>query len=78
MKPFSGLIAGYDPGGNSAHGLATAKFVEGKCEELSLQTHRNTESVLRTIENYGKISAIDIDTLAAWSTGGWGWRPADL
>src|SRR5690554_638106 len=78
MKPFSGSIAGYDLGGNSAHGLAIVKFAEGKCEELSIQTHRNTESALCTIESYGEISAIGIDTLAAWSTGDSGWRQADL
>lgn len=78
VKNFSGLIAGYDPGGNNAHGLAIARFRSGKCKEACIETHRNAESVIDRLEGVGQLSAIGIDTLAAWSTGDSGWRVADL
>ena len=78
VKPFSGLIAGYDPGGNGGHGLAVARFRSGECCEVQIETHRHAESVLSALEACGEISAIGIDTLAAWSTGDSGWRAADL
>lgn len=78
VENFSGLIAGYDPGGNDGHGLAFACFRAGECEKVCIETHRNAQSVIDRLEGFGQLSAIGIDTLAAWSTGDSGWRVADL
>ena len=75
---FSGLIAGYDPGGNGRHGVALAHFANGACTKLSVKTMPDAEAVILWLEDAGALEGIGIDTLACWSTGPSGWRPADL
>lgn len=74
----SGLIAGYDPGGNGGHGLALAEIQEGRCTNLSARTLKDSESVISLLDEVSNLRAIGIDTLAAWATGPSGWRAADL
>ncbi len=78
VKPFSGLIAGYDPGGNGKHGLALAEFQAGVCKDLSVVTLPHTGAVVSALDKAGPVAAIGIDTLACWGTGESGWRAADL
>lgn len=75
---FSGAIAGYDPGGNGGHGFALAEFEKGQCKSLRIETLENAEEVIKKLGRTQSLLALGIDTLAAWSTGPSGWRPADL
>ena len=77
MNQFSGVIAGYDPGGNGKHGVAVASFENGKCHTITVSTEPSTEAVITKLESYSDLKAIGIDTLTVWSTGPSGWRPAD-
>ena len=78
MSSFSGIIAGYDPGGNGGHGVALAFFKSGICTDFSVETVMNVEGVIKHLETYNDLLAIGIDTLVCWCTGDSGWRPADL
>ena len=78
MADFSGVIAGYDPGGNGGHGFAISEFDNGKCASLQIETLADAEAVLTKLQGTDALNAIGIDTLAAWATGPSGWRPADL
>ena len=78
MASFNGTIAGYDPGGNGGHGFALAEFVDSQCKSLQIETLPNVEAVIIKLQRTKNLSAIGIDTLAAWATGPSGWRPADL
>jgi Protein of unknown function (DUF429) len=74
---LSGLIIGYDPGGNGAHGVAELWIEEGKATSLSTQTMATTEDVIVFLEKRPSIAALGVDTLTCWSTGRSAWRPAD-
>lgn len=78
MKKFTGLIAGYDPGGNDGHGFALADLQNGQCVNLRVETLKDAESVILALEEATELQALGIDTLAAWATGSSGWRAADL
>lgn len=73
----SGIIVGYDPGGNDSHGLAELHFREGKVTSLSTRTLRTVESVMERVESLSSLAALGVDTLTCWGTGTSGWRPAD-
>ena len=73
----SGLIIGYDPGGNDAHGLAELQVHNGKATRLSTRTLSTTEDVVSFLESLSSLAALGVDTLTCWSTGPSGWRPAD-
>jgi predicted nuclease with RNAse H fold len=73
----TGLLVGYDPGGDSAHGIALLSLDEGRATALSTRTLDTTEEVIAHFERLPAVSAIGVDTLTCWSTGGGGWRPAD-
>jgi hypothetical protein len=75
---LSGLIAGYDPGGNHGHGLAVAEFYGGDCRSIVVETLQTAEAVIERLESLAHLRAIGVDTLAAWATGSSSWRPADL
>ena len=77
LASFSGVIAGYDPGGNNNHGLALLDYHDGLCKTSHFQTYQNAEDVISSILSLNRLDALGIDTLAAWSTGPSGWRPAD-
>jgi hypothetical protein len=89
MKSFSGLIAGYDPGGDHKHGLAILTIESGACKAVKTfgpESARRSKSgaalhsvrdVLTALNEVGPIAAIGVDTLARWSTSQGGWRQAD-
>jgi hypothetical protein len=77
-QQLSGIIAGYDPGGNDRHGLALAEVKEGRCVDLNTRTLKHAKAVGAALEDIGDLRAAGIDTLAAWATGPSGWRAADL
>jgi predicted nuclease with RNAse H fold len=74
---LSGVIVGYDPGGNGTHGLAILHIKDGKGMSLKPETMRTTEAVIHSLKGFEPILAIGVDTLTCWSTGESGWRPAD-
>ena len=77
-KSISGLILGYDPGGNNNHGVILLSVDEGKIREVHLlKAFKTLEQVIRTIEKCWPLLGIGIDTLTCWSTSESGWRPAD-
>lgn len=82
---IEGVVIGYDPGGNGAHGVSAMRVVEvgGKWEPQSLevtQVHTVEESRfwIEQCCSSQRIVAFGLDTLTEWNTGPSGWRPADL
>lgn len=74
----SGIIWGYDPGGNNCHGLAKMVLENGLIKEVATTSLETVEEVVQDILKYKElVIAIGIDTLTCWSTGRGGWRPAD-
>jgi hypothetical protein len=73
----SGVIVGYDPGGNDSHGVAELHFDDGRVTALSTKTLHTAERVIETIERLSSLVAVGVDTLTCWGTGVSGWRPAD-
>jgi hypothetical protein len=73
----SETFVGYDPGGNRAHGLAELQVADGKPISIISRTLRSAEEVIAGLEVLASVSALGVDTLSCWSTGGGGWRPAD-
>lgn len=73
----SGLIIGYDPGGNNAHGVAKLQIHNGMVTSLSTRTVSTTEDVVSFLDSLSSLAALGVDTLTCWSTGPSGWRPAD-
>ena len=74
----SGLIAGYDPGGNDRHGVACLTIANDVPTSIAFETVRNARSAIDWFLDHGTLIAIGIDTLTILSTGDSGWRPADL
>lgn len=74
---ISGLIAGYDPGGNGCHGVACLTVETGIPAAVEFETVRNANSAIAWFRNRAPLIAIGIDTLTMLSTGDSGWRPAD-
>jgi hypothetical protein len=74
---LSGLVIGYDPGGNGRHGLAELQIEGGAVTQASTHTMKTVEDVIRFLEARPSIAALGVDTLTCWSTGPSGWRPAD-
>jgi len=73
----TGVVIGYDPGGDRAHGLALLTLENGCILRLDTRTCETTEAVIRYVENQAPLLALGVDTLTCWSSGGGGWRPAD-
>lgn len=67
MKKISGIIAGYDPGGNDTHGLALLRIKNSKPESISTTTLSYPETVLNEIKTHN-IIGIGVDTLSCWCT----------
>lgn len=65
----SGLVVGYDPGGNHAHGVAELQVHNGKATGLSTRTVKTTEDVVSLIERLQPLAALGVDTLTCWGTG---------
>ena len=74
---ITGTIIGYDPGGNSNHGVAFFSYDNGNLIGYDIYTLTTANEVIEQSKNYNNIIAIGIDTLSCWSTGLSGWRPAD-
>jgi hypothetical protein len=74
---LSGVIVGYDPGGNDAHGVAELRLEGGKVVVASTCTVETAEHVIALLEASSDLTALGVDTLTCWSTAGGGWRPAD-
>ena len=75
---LSGIVVGYDPGGNNAHGFAELRVEDGRAVNLSTATLETAEDVISRIERLPSVLALGVDTLTCWGTGASGWRPADL
>ena len=73
---MTGLVLGYDPGGNGRHGLALLTVRDGETRSLDVSTHATTEAVLGAVEGETFLG-VGVDTLTCWGTGRSGWRPAD-
>ena len=74
---MDGIIYGYDPGGDGKHGLAEIKVKDSKPLNLTTRSLDNAHTILRHIHEGPPPLGLGVDTLAAWSTGRCGWRPAD-
>jgi len=74
---LSGLVVGYDPGGNGAHGVAELQFENGEVSALSTTTLETAEDVISIFERLPSLAALGADTLTCWGTGIGAWRPAD-
>lgn len=74
----TGIIVGYDPGGNGSHGVAELEIGHGRCVRATVLSLETAEDVLRWIQQFNNLVGLGVDTLAAWSTGPSGWRTADL
>lgn len=77
-------VAGYDPGGNGAHGVASICVSQkdgrwiGEALKFTLaDCLRGAVAWLDDICAGGQIVAVGIDTLTEWSCDDGGWRPAD-
>lgn len=78
MTKLRQTVLGYDPGGNSAHGVAALYLLDGIPERVEVQTLSNASKVIAFFEERkADTVCIGIDTLTCWSTGPSGWRPAD-
>jgi len=73
----TGLIVGYDPGGDGAHGIALLSLDAGRTTSVVTKTFDTTEAVIAYVERFSAVLALGVDTLTCWSTGPGGWRPAD-
>lgn len=77
-QPITGVVAGYDPGGNGNHGVALLTLENGTVSKpVAVQTCATASDVLDVLLGVEGLIAIGIDTLMAWCTGHSGWRPAD-
>jgi len=73
----TGVIIGYDPGGDGTHGIALLSLEAGRTTSVVTKTFDTTEAVIAYIEGFSAVLALGVDTLTCWSTGPGGWRPAD-
>jgi len=74
---LNGTIIGYDPGGNSSHGVAKFTFRNGNLIHHSVITLKTAFEVIKYVGEIEDLIALGVDTLTCWSTGESGWRPAD-
>ena len=75
---MNGVIAGYDPGGNGANGLALLFIADGLITTVESKTVETAQDVLNRLLEFDNLIGIGVDTLTQWSTGKSGWRNADL
>lgn len=73
----TGIIVGYDPGGDGAHGVALLSIDADRTISVATETFKTTEAVIAYMERLSPLLALGVDTLTCWSTGPGGWRPAD-
>ena len=74
---LTGTIFGYDPGGNSSHGVAFFSYEEGRLLDTKVATLKTANEVIENASSVKDLIAVGVDTLTCWSTGASGWRPAD-
>jgi len=75
---MNGVIAGYDPGGNGANGLAFLFISDSLITTTENGTVETAQDVLNRLLEFDDLIGIGVDTLTQWSTGKSGWRNADL
>jgi len=74
---ITGTIIGYDPGGNTKHGLAISSYEQGDLKSVNVDTYKTAYDVIYAVGELDNVIAIGVDTLTCWSTGKSGWRSAD-
>lgn len=74
---LTGTILGYDPGGNSSHGVAFFSYENGHLINSKIATLKTANDVMEEAGRVKDLIAVGIDTLTCWSSGPSGWRPAD-
>lgn len=74
---ITGTIVGYDPGGNSKHGLAIFEYRDGRIIDVQITTYNTALDVFERVSKCFNILGVGIDTLTCWNMGESGWRPAD-
>ena len=74
---MTGIVIGYDPGGNGKHGVARATLRDGDILSVTTTTCNVVEDVVASIVNNETPLGLGVDTLTCWATGHNGWRPAD-
>jgi hypothetical protein len=65
----SGIIVGYDPGGNDSHGVAELHFTDGKVTGLSTKTLRTVEGVIESVEGLSSLAALGVESLVLVPSG---------
>lgn len=75
---MTGIVIGYDPGGNDKHGVARATVRDGIIQDMTTRILPDVESVISFVLEYEPLLGIGVDTLTCWATGKSGFRPADL
>ncbi len=74
---MTGMVIGYDPGGDGKHGLARATVRDGNIVDVTTKTVDTVEDAVASILNIETLLGLGVDTLTCWGTGPHGWRPAD-
>ena len=74
---ITGTILGYDPGGNSSHGLSVVTLNNDEISRIENLTLKTAENVINIAHDIPDLIAVGVDTLSCWCTGHGGWRPAD-
>lgn len=77
MNNPSGIVLGYDPGGNGNHGLAVLDMREGEIASIETATLQTVSQIVERAEKIGDIVALGIDAMTCLAIGDSGWRPAD-
>lgn len=82
MTHKASVTLGYDPGGDGRHGVAALHTDERGTARAEAATVTTAEAAFgwlaaRLPPDPNMRTAIGIDTLAVWSSGSAGWRPAD-
>lgn len=72
-----GHVAGYDPGGNADHGVAILTILDERVTGVEHRCMNTAEDVISWLSQFTDLCTLGVDTLAAWSTGQSGFRPAD-
>jgi hypothetical protein len=72
MRKFmsiTGTIVGYDPGGNSKHGLAIFEYRDGQIIDVQITTYKTVLDVFERVSKCSNILGVGIDTLTYWCMG---------
>lgn len=64
---LAGTVLGYDPGGNSSHGVAAFTYEQNRLIDKQIVTVTTANDVIDLADGYNDVIAIGIDTLTCWS-----------